>query len=266
MAAAEHEGAGAVEAVGDVEPLRCVAAAESGSAASRIANATRAARAAGCGLPAGGVAVRAGRSGHRPDRACYGDHDDRQGGEWNEQDRRCGNGGDRQPRQVRRQPPGHHPDGLRHDGERRELQPVQRALRQRSLPEAGAKRKGVEQDHRGQGEGDPGGEGARDTRAVVADGDADLTGGWAGQELAERHEISVVRLAQPFAANHEGVAEIPNVRHRASEAGETEEEERPENLGGVGERRSGRGSVLGHADGVPEASVAVNSCDQHGAC
>jgi hypothetical protein len=50
-----------------------------------------------------------------------------------------------------------------------------------------------------------------------AKGKADLTGGRSGKELAERDQISIGRLVEPFAAFDEFIAEVSQMRDRAAE-------------------------------------------------
>ena len=90
---------------------------------------------------------------------------------------------------------------------------------------------GEEQQHRGQGEGHEGGDGTRIAGAQLADGDADLARGGAGQELAERHDIGIGLVAQPLAAGDEILAEVAEVSDGAAEARQPQDEEGEEDFG-----------------------------------
>src|SRR4029077_18929412 len=54
---------------------------------------------------------------------------------------------------------------------------------------------------------------------------ANLTAGWSGQEIAERHEIGKGLLRKPLAAFHKFLSKIAEVSDRTSERGPTEPEE-----------------------------------------
>ena len=122
---------------------------------------------------------------------------------------------------IRSEAPRHAPDRLRHDGDRHDLEAVEPP----GLGEAdGLQPVGErdERDRRGQGESQPRGESAEQAGAQDADRHADLTAGRAGQELAERDEIGVLRFVDPAPPHDVLVAEVAEVRDRSAERGEAQ--------------------------------------------
>src|SRR3546814_8966131 len=73
---------------------------------------------------------------------------------------------------------------------------------------------------------------------LKTEGKPDLAAGGAGQELAERHEIGVAGLVDPFAAHHQLVAEVTEMGDRAAERSQPELEEGAEHLAGRSGMRS----------------------------
>jgi hypothetical protein len=119
---------------------------------------------------------------------------------------------------------------VRNDRYGRRLQPLNpaaaafRSQRRRAIGETG------HQDRRGQRERHPGGKQSRIARALQPDRHADLAGGRAGQELAERHEIGIGLIADPVPALHECLAEISEMGDRSTERGQAKAEEDAEDL------------------------------------
>ena len=60
----------------------------------------------------------------------------------------------------------------------------------------------------------------------------DLAGGRTGKKLAERHEIGITRLIDPFAPNDQLIAEITEMGDGTAEGGDPEFQEGYENLAG----------------------------------
>jgi hypothetical protein len=67
---------------------------------------------------------------------------------------------------------------------------------------------------------------------VEADRHADLAGSRTGQKLAQRDEVGVGGVADPFAPDDEGFPEIAEMGDRASEGGQAERQKGAEDLGG----------------------------------
>src|SRR5215470_3285282 len=84
---------------------------------------------------------------------------------------------------------------------------------------------GDHRERRGQGEAEPGGERAGNAAAQHANDDADLAARRSGQELAERHDVSIVLFAQPAPAIDELGAKEPEMGDRAAEARQAETKE-----------------------------------------
>jgi hypothetical protein len=80
-----------------------------------------------------------------------------------------------------------------------------------------AERERNERDRRRQRESAPRGERSEHARALVADGDADLTAGGTRQKLAERHDRRVASFIEPSPSADELVAKIADVRDGAAE-------------------------------------------------
>src|SRR5262249_25463645 len=60
----------------------------------------------------------------------------------------------------------------------------------------------------------------------------DLARGRAGQELAQRHQIGIGLVIEPFAAHHELVTEIAEMRDRAAERGQAKSQKDAEDFPG----------------------------------
>ncbi|MND97528.1 hypothetical protein D3C80_898490 [compost metagenome] len=187
MAAAEDEGAGAIE---DVEHGDAVGAGRQGGEgqasqqqaedrqrgqADRPRNGKGQTSRGGRGRRAAKAEPRQGadQDGRDLARRAAQQHQDQYGGR-----------GDGRPLPVWRQGAGHRPHRLRHDGHRRQLQPVDKARPDRPL-EMGRAEGEHDQKHGGrQGKGAPRRQAAQRTGAQQAQGVPHLAGGRPGQELA----------------------------------------------------------------------------------
>jgi hypothetical protein len=69
--------------------------------------------------------------------------------------------------------------------------------------------------------------------AGQAQGNADLTAGRAGKELAQGDQFGVTALAQPTPPGDELVAKIPKVRNRAAEGSKPQAQENQEHRPGT---------------------------------
>ena len=121
---------------------------------------------------------------------------------------------------VRREVPRHAPHRLRHDGDGDHLQAVEPsgvrdAHRLHAVGEGHQRdgRRSVKPSHA---------HAAEQARAHDAERDAHLAAGRAGQELAQRDEIGVVRLIDPAPPDDVLLAEIPEMRDRPAERREAE--------------------------------------------
>ena len=85
-----------------------------------------------------------------------------------------------------------------------------------------------QRQRRGHRKPDPGGQRARQTGAQDAEAHADLAARRAGQELAQRDDIGIAVLVEPFAALDAFGAEIAEMRDRPAKAGQTEPQKGPE--------------------------------------
>ena len=126
--------------------------------------------------------------------------------------------GDSGPRPVWRKAARHAQDRLSDDGDRDELEPVEQPLPRRPAERVlggGEERQG---DRGGQREPGPGRDPAENPGPPEPDRKDDLAARRPGQELAEGDEVGVGPLVEPPALDHEGVAEIAEMRHRPAEA------------------------------------------------
>src|SRR5690606_33868248 len=112
-----------------------------------------------------------------------------------------------------------------------DLQPVQDAQANRTFDVSRSQREGEEDHGRRQSERDKGCERSAPTGPRQAEREADLAGSRTGQELAQRYQIGISALAQPFAPRHHLVAKIAQMGDGAAEGGETKLQEDAENLG-----------------------------------
>src|SRR5690606_37184952 len=97
--------------------------------------------------------------------------------------------------------------------------------------------------------------------------------GRARQELAQRNEIGIGGVIQPFAADDELVPEISQMRNRAAEGGKSELEENPEDLAEgalCADARGGRRlhpcstSLNGLSRALPYAAAQLSAGFSHG--
>ena len=136
-------------------------------------------------------------------------------------------------RAVGRQRPRHAEDGQRHHRHRGDLQPVQPAAPQHIAGCGKPVGEQYQRQRRWQGEGDPGGERAEIARAQQADRNSDLAGGRTRQKLAQRDQVGIALLVEPFAALDELVAEIAEMGDGAAERGQAELQEGREHFAGA---------------------------------
>ncbi len=149
---------------------------------------------------------------------------------------------------IRREALRHAPDRLRDDGDGNEFQAVEQTFRNGAGEGGGAERENKEDECRRQREGAPGGKPARKAVAPEdAEREADLAGSRARQELAERDEIGIIGLVDPFAPHHQFVPEIAEMGDRPAEGGEAELQENTENFErrALGRAGNGQGVVTG---------------------
>ena len=152
---------------------------------------------------------------------------------------------------VRR--PRHAEDGKRHDRHRGDLQSVQPAAAQRV---AGCRKSIGEHDQREsrwKREGGPGGKCAGIARPQQTDRDSDLAGGGTRQELAQRNQIGVSLLLEPFAAFDELVAEIAEMGDGTAERRQAQLQKDREDLAGAA-----LWSVAAHCE-TPALVVSISS-------
>ena len=155
--------------------------------------------------------------------------------------------GDGHAGHVRRQAPGHEPEGLRDDGHGGQAEPVGESGRD---PGAGASHPG-EDDHeqrRRHGETEPGDEAAEHPRLTRSDGDAELAAGRARQRLAERHELAEGGVVKPAAPFDVFAPEVPDVGDGPPERGQAQAQRRDADFGGP--RPEGASVTLRAVDGL----------------
>ena len=92
------------------------------------------------------------------------------------------------------------------------------------------------------------GQGAQRAGPHQAQREADLAGGRAGQELAQRHQIGIAGLVHPASPGNELVAEIAQMRDRPAKGRDAEFQEGAEHLAGRALRSVG-GSFMSR-DGI----------------
>ena len=108
---------------------------------------------------------------------------------------------------------------------------MQETFRNRSGEGGRAHREGEQDQRRGHGEGEPRGKAAQKAVAAEnAEGKADLAGGRSRQKLAERDQVRIGRLVEPFAAHDELIPVIAEMGDRAAEGGQPQLQERRKNL------------------------------------
>jgi hypothetical protein len=116
-----------------------------------------------------------------------------------------------------------------------------------------------QQDDRGQSEGEPGGDAAPIAGAQLADGDADLARGRAGEKLAERHQVGIGRIVEPAAALDQFGTEIAQMRHRAAEAGEAQQQKDAKDLGDAVPALLHRRRTPPFGGPVPQVGVTIKA-------
>ena len=115
----------------------------------------------------------------------------------------------------------HAPDGLCDDRNRDELEAVQETFGNWSRECGCAHGKGKQDQSRGRGEGEPRRQATQ--KAVAAENaerKTDLAGGRSRKKLTERDQIRIGRFVEPLAAFDEFIAEISEMRDRATERGQ----------------------------------------------
>jgi len=164
------------------------------------------------------------------------------------------------PRPIRAELEAHRPDRLSNDGDRGELEPVEPARapdpRQRLHPVG-------KRDHRRGGRKHEAGGGEQRTgkaRAPHADREDDLAARGPRQELAERNHVGVGGVVQPAPPLDKLPAEVPKVRDRATERGQTEPQERGADIGKPFEVRQGSTSPGTPSAVSSSASASPCSC------
>ncbi len=102
-----------------------------------------------------------------------------------------------------------------------------------------------QEDSGRQGEGHPGRQRTERPCPQQPKGKTDLAGGRPRQELAERHEIGITRLIDPFAPHDQLIAKITEMGDGTAEGGDPELQERRKNFAGRAASRGGRFSADG---------------------
>src|SRR5581483_7606163 len=126
-----------------------------------------------------------------------------------------------------------------------------------------------ERQRRRQGEAAPGGQSPEIAGAQQPDRESDLAARRTRQELAERHQVRIVRIVEPAPALDELGTEISEMRDRTAEAGEAEPQERQQHLaGGIAQQRLWRRGR--HAEVSPGAAgdsrIATRSTPASSGC
>jgi len=134
-------------------------------------------------------------------------------------------------RAIRREGSRHAPDSLGDDRDGDKLEAMQETIRHGSGEGGRTDRKGEQDRRRGHGEGEPRGKAApKAVAAENAERKADLAGGRPRQKLAQRNQVRISRLIEPFAPHHQLIAKISEMRDRAAEGGQAQFQERHEDL------------------------------------
>ena len=161
------------------------------------------------------------------------DRQDLRNGRGAEQNDECRHHCDRGALLVRTQRARHAQYRLRHDGDGNKLQPMKQAGTHRADQRARAIGKENHRDRRRQRKAAPRGQCAAIAGAHEPDGKADLAGCWAGQKLAQRHEVNIGLLVEPFATDDEFLAKIAEMRDRTAEARQPQPQKSEQDFGRV---------------------------------
>ena len=135
-----------------------------------------------------------------------------------------------QPGEIRRQAFAHPDQGMGHHRHHHGLETFKKARRNGVTKLQERQGGSCHQDCGWQGKPDPRGEGAPWPCSEHPYGKADLAGGGAGQELAERDHIRIGLVRQPFAPGHEFIPEIADMGDRTAECCETKAQKGEKNL------------------------------------
>lgn len=138
---------------------------------------------------------------------------------------------------------GHAPQGLGHHRHRDDLQAMHQPAGQPCAATAQAHGQGNQDQRRRQGKAQPGAKRAGQPRPRPAQGKAHLAAGRPREELAQGDQFGIGRLAQPGAALDEFGAEIPQVRHRPAEGTQAQPQEHQEHRPGT--VTAGHGGIQG---------------------
>jgi hypothetical protein len=142
---------------------------------------------------------------------------------------RC-HGCNRRTLSVRGQGLRHPQHRLRDDRDRDDLQPDQQPRPDRAREQGRAVRKEDHQHRRREREGDERGDRATSPGSTQPDPEPDLARRRPGQELAERDEVGVLPIVQPFPALDDLGTEVSKVRDRPTERRHPEFQEDPEHF------------------------------------
>ena len=242
VAAAEHEGAGAVERVHQGQGRAGPPVGQDRQAHQQQQEQPQPQRAGAAADGDGqrvGFGIRRRFEQQQAPHASGGDHPHLGPGGRFQQHHARGDQHQRDPRHAPAQVARHAPHGLGHHGHGDDFKPMQRAGRHRGAIVGEAQGEQDQGDGRRQRKPDPGGDRPAITCAGQAQGNADLTAGRAGKELAQGDQFGVTALAQPTPPGDELVAKIPKVRNRAAEGSKPQaqenQEHRPGTSGGVGQ-------------------------------
>jgi len=110
-----------------------------------------------------------------------------------------------------------------HHHQRQQLEAVQGGIQPEvvaQLAEADGRRQ--QQQEGGQGKADEGRQGAAQSRPLATDGEAELAGGRARQQLAQRQQLGKLGLAEPAQPLDKGALEIADVGGRPAETDATQ--------------------------------------------
>ena len=134
-------------------------------------------------------------------------------------------------RTIRREASRHAPDGLTDDRDSDELEAVQETFRDGSGECGRAHREGKQDQGRGHGEGEPRRKAAQKAIATEnAEAKADLAGGRSRQKLAERDQVRIGRLVEPFAPHDEFIPIVSEMSDRTAKGGQAQFQERRKDL------------------------------------
>lgn len=163
------------------------------------------------------------------------------------------------PLTIRRKAFCHAPDRLRHDGNGDDFQPMQEAGADRPFDGGGDHGEEKQENGGWQGKTRPGRQRTERTCPQQPERKPHLAGGGTGKKLAERHEIGITGLIDPFAPHDELIAKVTEMGDGAAEGGDAELQECRENLAGRALRRSVTVTSLqchAYLHAVPDDSLA----------